>query len=49
MQHILWSTLFTSNDSMHYHIHHKMDEQKLTIIRRDTPNGEAGTSLFVHT
>ena len=33
MQHILWSALFTSNGSTHYHIHHKMDERKLTIIR----------------
>ena len=38
MQHILWFALFTSNSSRHYHIHYKMAEWKLTIVRGDTPD-----------
>ena len=47
MQHILWSALFTSNGSTHYHIHHKMDERKLNIIRGYTSGRK--TSIIIIT
>jgi len=43
------------SSSTHYHIHHKMDEGKLTIIREDMPEGVGShmisghrTFLFIH-